>query len=221
MSDPTLSSSIIRNTLALSLFAIITVTIVALTHVNTRDSIKMAKQMALEKSLYELIAKDSHTNDMLNDFVLIQHPLLAYRKERKAYLARLNGEPYAVVLQVTAPEGYGGKIQLLAGIYYDGTLAGVRVIPPHNETPGLGDKIELKKSDWILGFNGKSLQNPDKGKWQVKKDGGEFDQFTGATITPRAVVRAVYNALKYFEQNKDYLFNQAQVQSQTDSESIE
>lgn len=219
MSDSTLSSSILRNTLALSLFAIITVTIVALTHVSTRDPIAIAKQIALEKSLYELIPKDSHTNDMLNDIVWIQHPLLAYSKKRKAYLAQLNGKPYAVVLQVTAPEGYGGKIQLLTGIYYDGTLAGVRVIPPHNETPGLGDKIELKKSDWMLNFNEKSLQIPSKEKWQVKKDGGEFDQFTGATITPRAVVRAVYNALKYFEQNKDYLFNQLQAQS--DSEIIE
>ncbi len=216
--SPSIVHSINRNALALAVFAVITVGIVALTHVSTRDQIKLAQQAALENSLYQLIPKASHTNNMLKDIAWIKHPLLATDKEKAAYLARVNASPYAAVLQVTAPEGYGGKIQLLVGIYYDGTLAGVRLVPPHNETPGLGDGIELKKSDWMLGFNGKSLNNPHPDRWQVRKDGGEFDQFTGATITPRAVVKAVYNALKYFEQNKDYLFDRAQhTQTQTDS----
>lgn len=210
MTDISVGTSVRRNAVALSIFAFITVGVVALTHVNTRDQIKKAKQAALEESLYELIPKGSHTNNMLEDVTWVSHPLLASKRKKKVYLARLNGAPYAAVIQVTAPEGYGGKIQLLTGIYYDGTLAGVRMVPPHNETPGLGDSIELKKSDWILGFNNKSLLNPGKEGWQVKKDGGEFDQFSGATITPRAVVRAVHNALSYFDHNKDFLFNQVQ-----------
>lgn len=222
MADTSQSKSIFhsinRNTLALSVFAVMTVGLVALTHVNTRDPIKRAQQAALENSLYQLIPKASHNNNMLEDIVWVKHPLLATQKEEKAYLARVSGSPYAAVLQVTAPEGYGGKIQLLVGVYYDGTLAGVRVVPPHNETPGLGDGIELKKSQWILGFNGKSLNNPNSDGWQVKKDGGEFDQFTGATITPRAVVKAVYNALKYFAQNKDYLFSQVAKNTSTSAQ---
>jgi len=210
MTDISVGTSVRRNAVALSIFALITVGVVALTHVNTREPIKKAKQAALEKSLYELIPRDNHTNNMLEDVAWVKSPLLASKRKKKVYLARLNGAPYAAILQVTAPEGYGGKIQLLTGIYYDGTLAGVRMVPPHNETPGLGDSIELKKSDWILGFNNKSLVNPGKNGWQVKKDGGEFDQFTGATITPRAVVRAVHNALTYFDHNKDFLFNQVQ-----------
>ena len=91
------------------------------------------------------------------------------------------------------------------GIYYDGTLAGVRVIN-HKETPGLGDKIEAKRNDWILQFEGLSLDKPDKNQWKVKKDGGQFDQFTGATITPRAVINALRGALEYFQDNRDKLF---------------
>ena len=210
MTELSVVTSVRRNAVTLSIFAFITVGVVALTYVNTREPIQKAKQAALEKSLFELIPRSSHTNNMLEDVVWVSHPLLASKRKKKVYLARLNGSPYAAVLQVTAPEGYGGKIQLLTGIYYDGTLAGVRMVPPHNETPGLGDSIELKKSDWILGFNNKSLLDPGKEGWQVKKDGGEFDQFTGATITPRAVVRAVHNALNYFDHNKDFLFNQVQ-----------
>ena len=93
-------------------------------------------------------------------------------------------------------EGYSGPINLLVAVNVDGTLSGVRVVS-HKETPGLGDKIETNKDDWILGFVGKSLSNPSEALWKVRKDGGEFDQFTGATITPRAVVNAVREVLKY------------------------
>ncbi len=126
-----------------------------------------------------------------------------------AFLARFDGQASAVIVPAIAPEGYGGAITLLVGIRYDGTLTGVRVAGPHHETPGLGDKIELAQSDWILGFNGKSLNDPPKSGWKVKKDGGDFDEMTGATITPRAVVKAVYNSLEYFEHNKKHLFHQA------------
>ena len=123
------------------------------------------------------------------------------------YRARKDGAPVAAVFTSIAPNGYSGTIKLLVGVYYDGSLAGVRVIN-HKETPGLGDKINEKKTNWILKFKGLSLTNPVESQWAVKKDGGEFDQFTGATITPRAVVTAVKKSLQFFEQNRDELFKE-------------
>ena len=123
----------------------------------------------------------------------------------------------AAVLTAVAPEGYGGGIRLLVAINYDGTLAGVRVLS-HHETPGLGDKIEAERSDWILQFEGLSLENPAPRNWRVKKDGGRFDQFTGATITPRAVVAAVYDALVYFEAHREALFERDDVSRESDEE---
>lgn len=122
-----------------------------------------------------------------------------------AWRARRANEPVAVVLQFNAVKGYNGDIRLLAGINADGTLRGVRVVS-HKETPGLGDGIEIEKSDWIRDFVGKSLADPQSEKWSVSRDGGDFDQFTGATITPRAVVDAVRMALEFFEANREILF---------------
>lgn len=122
-----------------------------------------------------------------------------------AYRARKGGRPVAVILRFSAPNGYNGAIRLLAGIDYDGKLAGVRVAS-HRETPGLGDAIEAEKSDWIRSFEGRSLRDPQPERWAVKRDGGAFDQFTGATITPRAVVEAVQRALEYYEAHRDTLF---------------
>ena len=110
-----------------------------------------------------------------------------------------------VILTPVAPDGYSGEIRLLVGIRYDGSLSGVRVLE-HHETPGLGDAIEEGRSDWITRFTGLSLSNPAAPGWTVKRDGGHFDQFTGATITPRAVVKAVHRCLIYFAQNRAYLF---------------
>ena len=111
----------------------------------------------------------------------------------------------AVIFNSIAPDGYSGRIHLLVGIYVDGSVAGVRVVK-HAETPGLGDAIEVRKSPWIRGFDGKSLQNPQLEGWAVTRDGGEFDQLTGATITPRAVVNAVRDTLLYYRRNADMLF---------------
>jgi electron transport complex protein RnfG len=118
------------------------------------------------------------------------------------YRARMNGKVSGIIL-FTYTSGYSGDIALLVAIKADGELSGVRVLS-HTETPGLGDKIELAKSDWILGFSGLSLNNPDTTGWAVKKDGGQFDAFTGATITPRAVVKGVYETLQLFKANQNY-----------------
>lgn len=201
-----LFKSVSKNAALLGLFAVVTTGLVAFTSTATKEKIIEARHQALKKALFELLPNSEHNNDLLNDYMEVNHPLLAHKTPQEAFFARRNGEPYAIILPATAPAGYGGAISLIVGIRYDGTITGVRVIPPHNETPGLGDKIEINKSDWILVFNEKSLQNtPDK-QWQVKKDGGNFDALTGATITPRAVVKAVFNTLKYFEHNKERLF---------------
>ena len=104
-----------------------------------------------------------------------------------------------------APDGYTGPITLLIAVRYDGDLAGVRVVT-HRETPGLGDYIEIERTPWIRGFEGKSLDTPVAARWKVKKDGGDFDQVTGATITPRAVVKAVHQGLEFFATNRERLF---------------
>ena len=115
------------------------------------------------------------------------------------------GEVVGVILPATARDGYSGDIRLLVGVDKAGKLAGVRVLN-HRETPGLGDKIELKKSDWVLSFNGRSLQDPTPENWAVTKDGGEFDAFTGATVTPRAVVESVRDTLRFTDENNADLF---------------
>ncbi len=195
-------SSIIRNSLILGAFAIATVGSVAAIKLGTAERIAAAEREAQHKALNELIPSERHDNDMLADTLpLAVDPLLGNRRPLEANRARLNGQVSAVILPVTAPDGYSGSIHLLVAINADGTLAGVRVVS-HKETPGLGDKIELSKTPWILGFNGLSLTNPNESGWAVKKDGGQFDAFAGATITPRAVVGAVQRALQYFARER-------------------
>ena len=214
-SDNLLFQSISKNALLLGSFALITTGLVALTSNATRERIILAHHKALEKALLEIVSKDSHNNNLLKDYIKVNSPLLALKTPEDAFLARQDGTPVAAIIPTLAPEGYGGSISLIVGIQYDGTITGVRIVPPHNETPGLGDKIEIKKSDWLLNFNGKSLTNTKDKAWKVKKDGGEFDQLTGATITPRAVVKAVHNTLKYFDYNKEQLFSHSPSDSET------
>ncbi|HHJ13512.1 MAG TPA: electron transport complex subunit RsxG [Gammaproteobacteria bacterium] len=195
--------------LFLFLFAVLGAGLVAYTHEKTAARIHDNERRALLKSLRELIPPERYDNDIFHDVLYVRHrELLGTDKPVAVYRARMQGWPVAAVIAAVAPDGYNGNIQLLVAINVDGTLAGVRVIQ-HRETPGLGDNIERSRSDWILSFNGKSLGNPGKRGWKVKRDGGTFDQFTGATITPRAVVKAVYNALLYYELHHDELFAQA------------
>jgi len=201
-----LQKHIIRVGVLLGLFAIVATTLVALTEENTREQIKENQRQALLDGINALIPHDEYDNAILQDtLVLPATEALGTEEPTSVYRARQNGEPVAAVLTVIAPDGYSGTIRMLVGIYHSGKLAGVRVID-HKETPGLGDKIDVKKDDWILQFEGLSLGNPPASKWKVKKDGGEFDQFTGATITPRAVVAAVRQSLEYFRKHRDELF---------------
>ncbi len=192
--------------LILGLFAVAGTGLVTLTYLGTKERIAENERQALLRNLYQLVDPKELDNDLYNDVLTVHAPeLLGNRNGTQVYRARLGGQPVAAVIASIAPDGYSGTIKLLVGIRYDGTLSGVRVVG-HRETPGLGDRIEVERSNWILGFNGRSLQEPGSEGWKVKKDGGIFDQFTGATITPRAVVKAVYSTLRYYQQHREALF---------------
>ena len=191
----------------LFLFAITGTALVAFTYENTRDRIAANEREILLRKLHALIEPGRHDNSLFEDTLRVTNRELFGTADPVAiYRARIGSRPVALVLPAGAPDGYNGTIRLLVGINYDGTLAGVRVIA-HHETPGLGDGIEERRSDWINGFDGKSLDNPATGHWQVKKDGGYFDQLTGATITPRAIVKAVRQSLLYYREHRDTLFD--------------
>lgn len=198
---PEISRSMLKNALVLGLFAVATVGTVAAIQQGTAERIAAAEREARVQALAQILPAGSYDNHLLDSSRLVQDALLGNRTPTPAYLATLGGQPSAVILQATAPDGYSGSIFLLVGVLADGRLAGVRVIG-HKETPGLGDKIELAKSPWIRSFDGTSLSDPDEAGWAVKKDGGQFDQFAGATITPRAVVKAVHKALQYFDAHR-------------------
>ena len=198
--------SAIRAAIGLGLFAILTAGLVAFVQMNTKERIIEQETRARLAALYALVPESYRDNDLLAD----SYTLYKDQDEtpHNVFLARSNNTVSAIILPWTAPDGYTAPIQLLVAIDIDGSLIGVRVVS-HKETPGLGDKIELAKSNWILSFDERSLANTKQERWAVKKDGGAFDQLTGATITPRAVVSSVYEALKFFELHKTELLNQA------------
>ncbi len=200
-----LSRNVIVSALVLGGFAIISTSLLSLTNIATRDAIAQSEKNALLKNLQQILPPERFDNELFSDRIKVRNSLLGTSLPVDVYRAKLAGEDAAVIIASQAPNGYNGKILLLVGINADGSLAGVRV-SSHRETPGLGDEIDIAKSDWILDFNGKSIGDPTSEKWLVKKDGGVFDQFTGATITPRAVVNTVHNTLKYFAVNRDFLF---------------
>lgn len=206
----TLIQSVFRNATGLAIFAFITAGVIAITQQSTAEKIRLNIAEAQARALYEITPKNTVNNDLLNDALTvnalpnietsIKHLLGPIDKNDEFYFAKMNNTIHTVIYPAIAPDGYTTAIKLLIGIKMDGTISGVRVVD-HKETPGLGDKIELKKSNWVLTFQGKSLSIPTIERWKVKKDDGDFDQFTGATITPRAVVNAVKNTLLFHQEN--------------------
>lgn len=195
---------------ALAIFAIVASALVGITYQVTKDQIDANERASLLRSLHVLVPPEQHDNDLYADTIILDAPELNYRKQPiTVYRARKNNTPVAAIFNVTAPDGYGGPIKLLIAIDREGTVLGVRVIS-HKETPGLGDAIDIEKSDWITTFEGRTLSNPKEKQWRVKKDGGVFDQFTGATITPRAIVKSVRKTLNYFTENKTKVFAKSQ-----------
>jgi len=200
---------IVRDTtttaLALVVFAVLAAGILSGTFTLTRATIAETERQAKLALIAQTLPAGSFDNDLVADRqTLAPDPRLGLKRPGEAYLARKAGEPVAVVLEAVAPDGYAGEIRLLVGIMADGRLSGVRVTA-HKETPGLGDYIDIAKSPWIRGFEGRSLSDPDSAQWKVRKDGGAFDYMAGATITPRAVIKAVRQALEYFRDHRQDL----------------
>jgi electron transport complex protein RnfG len=194
--------------LNLLFFAVIGTALLAITYQLTHEPIARSEEKEKLKLVSQIAPEGSFDNDIVKDTAeLPVDKLLGNDDTTIAYLGRLKGQPSIAVLQVIAPDGYSGRINLIISIRDDGKIGGVRVIS-HKETPGLGDYIDIAKNRWITVFDGKSLDDPKDSEWKVKKDGGQFDYMAGATITPRAVVKAVHKALQYFAANRDKMFIQ-------------
>ena len=189
----------------LGLFSVSAAGLVAVTHVATVDRIAQNERQALLDRLAVIVPTEHLTNDVAQDRIEVSDRERLGSDRTVVYRARQDGRPAGLVLTPVVPDGYAGPIRLLVAVLPDGTLGGVRVLA-HKETPGLGDKIEEAKSDWVLGFAGRSLDDPPPARWKVRRDGGDFDQFTGATITPRSVVKAVKNTLLYVRDKGDALY---------------
>ena len=199
-------SPILTAAFILCSFAVGGVGIVAVTHAVTDTRIAENQRDAMLKKLKAIVPAERVKNDPLTDRIQVSDQNLLGAPVTDVYRVRDGDDPVALVLRPIVPDGYAGPIKLLVSVLADGRLGGVRVIE-HHETPGLGDKIDEKKDDWIIAqFNGKSLGDPKPEKWHVKRDGGDFDQFTGATITPRSVVKAVKNTLLFVKQQGDKLY---------------
>ena len=206
----TMAKASVYTALNLLFFALIGTALLAITYQLTHEPIARSEENEKLKLVTQIAPAETYDNDIIKDTAqLAADKLLGNDDTTIAYLGRLKGQPAIAVLQVIAPDGYSGKISLIISIRSDGQgngkIGGVRVIS-HKETPGLGDYIEIARSKWIAGFDGTSLDNPKEADWKVKKDGGAFDYMAGATITPRAVVKAVHKALQYFAQHRDEMF---------------
>ena len=183
------------------------------TYTLTRPTIERSEQAEKLARVAQTLPAGSFDNDLIADArPLPGDPLLGLKRPGQAYLARKDGAAVGVVLEAVAPDGYAGEIRLLIGILADGGIAGVRVAS-HQETPGLGDYIDHSRGDWIHQFSGKRLDDPAAERWQVKRDGGAFDYLVGATISPRAVIKATHRALRYFAEHQAELLAPPQAEA--------
>jgi len=212
-----LTKATVRTATNLLFFTVIGTAILAFTYSVTHELIAQSEDKAKLKLINQVVPATLYDNDLIKDAInLPASTQLGTEQDTIAYRGRLHGQPSVVVLEAIAPDGYSGKISMIIAINYAGAITGVRVVT-HKETPGLGDYIDIAKNAWISLFNGTSHANIQEDGWQVKKDGGQFDYMAGATITPRAVVKAVHKALHYFEENRDKLFAQIINQMPSDS----
>lgn len=200
--------AISKNAIILGIFAMISSGLIAITHLLTKDKIALEIELSLVRQLSEIVPSDNYTNNVYNDCIFINDKgFLGTSDDQKLYRMRNSKLDYALLMTNIAPDGYSGKIKLAIAISTEGEILGVNILS-HKETPGLGDKMERNKSDWLEQFVGLSLNNVATKQWKVKKDGGQFDALTGATITPRAVIKAVHNSLNFYQQHGQNLFTQ-------------
>jgi electron transport complex protein RnfG len=203
----------IKTAITLVAFAFVGTAMLAYVFDITRAPIEASEKEARLALFKEILPESTHDNDLLKDTVEIApNEQLGNRQPTLANIAKLNNKTAGVILEAIAHDGYSGDIKLLIAIRADGSISGVRVLA-HKETPGLGDYIDIARGNWIKLFNDESVNKTPATQWQVKKDGGKFDYMVGATITPRAVVKAVFKALQFYDANKTTLFAVAKVES--------
>lgn len=206
MTESARKPSIIGSAIILAVLAAVCTAIVATTFRGTAGRIADNAQAHLEQSLAPVLAGLEYDGTLSESTLVIPLPHeLPGNEPVNVYRVFADDKPVAALFVVTARDGFSGPIKLLVGISASGMITGVRVLE-HRETPGLGDLIDSSRSDWILQFNGRSLQNPPASHWLIRRDGGDFDQLTGASITPRAVIKAIRDTLLYFDSHRDAVF---------------
>lgn len=198
-----------RNGLLLGGSAVIALLVITMAFQLTRASIEQTALSRLQKNLAQLLATITYDNDPATDVVMLSDPALGSNTAQQIYRAKSLGMPTGVVVSTIAPDAYNGIIKLLVGLSYEGRIVAVRVTS-HQETPGLGDDIDITKSNWISSFDGLNPSEMKPFEWDVKKNGGRFDQFTGATITPRAVLQAVHRTSLWYLKNQDTIFQDSE-----------
>ncbi len=191
---------------AMIIFSLLSSTALSISYFVTKTPIEESDARAKRIFLNQVIPSNLYDNNLVKDTISVEpNPLIGNKKNIDIYRAKKNNQVIAVIIETIAPDGYSGEIKTLVGIDQEDKILGVRVIT-HKETPGLGDYIEIEKSQWIKNFDLKSLDKMTEKEWAVKKDGGDFDYVSGATITPRAVIKSTYKSLLYAKENKKRLF---------------
>jgi electron transport complex protein RnfG len=199
--------SVFRTGLTLAMIATVCTTLVAATYQSTRERIAANEKALLEQRLQPALAGLFYDSGVSESRLVIDPPHgLPGSDPAVIYRVFAEGEPVAALFVVTARDGFSGPIRILVGVGIDSTVTGLRILE-HRETPGLGDRIESARSDWVYQFDGRALGDPEVGRWAIKVDGGEFDQLTGASVTPRAVIKAVRDTLIYFDARRDEIFS--------------
>jgi electron transport complex protein RnfG len=188
------------------IFSLVASAALSISYFLTKTPIEESDARAKRMFLNQVVPSNLYDNNLVKDTISVEpNPLIGNKKNIDIYRAKKNNQVVAVIIETIAPDGYSGEIKTLVGIGQKDKILGVRVIT-HKETPGLGDYIEVEKSHWIKNFNLKSLDEMGEKEWAVKKDGGDFDYVSGATITARAVVKSTYKSLLYVKENKKRLF---------------
>lgn len=199
-------SAIFRSGATLAVIASICTALVAITWHLTADRIAANDKALLEQSLQPALANTFYDNSVSESRLVLEPPHGLPGSEAAIIYRVYSGEqPVAALFAVTARDGFSGPIRILLGVNFDGVVTGVRILQ-HRETPGYGDKIDARKSNWVEQFASRSLQDPPATKWKIRSDGGEFDQLTGASVTPRAVIKAIRDTLMYFEAHREEIF---------------